>query len=187
MAVIKAEAQKDFELIPDETVIRVRVEEIKLTPKQGQYGEYILSNWKFNVTGVPATLPSEFVGSPIWGSCTFKLTDHPDNKLKQWTEALLGIAISEGFELDTDNLVGREARGIVGHYEKTKAGQEGRKGQSITALLPLVSGSGQTIEQAASVAAEDANLAAWQASVAPIPAATEDPWASTLDSDEPGF
>lgn len=57
----------------------------------------------------------------IWGQTGVKLTNHPDNKLRQWCTTLLGVEeIPIGYVLNTDTLLSKRCRIVIGSksYEK---------------------------------------------------------------------
>jgi hypothetical protein len=131
---IKATQGEDFIVLPKDLVITVRVDETKVETIPGKNGNdpWEKLDFKFTITNVANEQYSEAVGQTIWGGVAFRLTDHPDNRLKQWVEALLGIEVSEGFELDTDMLSHRTARAIVDNYPRKTGGFAHKVG----ALLP---------------------------------------------------
>lgn len=135
MAVIKADKGEDFVVLPKDIVINVRVDSTKVEtiPGKGNNDDWDKLDFKFTITHVSNEQYQEAAGQTIWGGVPFRLTDHPDNRLKQWVEALLGIEVSEGFELDTDLLNGRQARAIVDNYPRKTGGMAHKVG----ALLPL--------------------------------------------------
>lgn len=148
MAKIVAQEQKDLPTLPDDTILFLLVDSTKIEEKDGRNGKWEKIEFKFKIVGVQAVGgggdPSAYdalITEHIWGSIPFRLTDHPENKLKLWSEAILGIPIGEGFELDTDFYNGRQVRGIVSTFEKTRSGINPATGQpfvghQISALLP---------------------------------------------------
>lgn len=151
MARIKMEEQEEFLTLPGDSIINVKVEKAEVREVPGRKGNWEKLELTFKVLGVqvigdgsPVEQYASVIGSRIWGGCGFRLTDHPDNKLRQWVEALLGMEIAVGFELDTDYLVGREARAITGLFEKrTNDPRTGRpyQGHQVESLLAKSSGS----------------------------------------------
>lgn len=125
------DAQTDFDFLtlPDETIVQLVVEEIELRDVPGKDGKagWQKFSFKFKILGLPTAIEDEYaslIGTPIWGSVGAKFTIHPDNKLRQWSEALLDIGeLDAGFELDTDMLIGRKARGVTGTYPKRDGGR----------------------------------------------------------------
>ena len=125
---------------------------------------------------------SDLIAGPIWGSVPFRLTESPENKLRQWAEAILGIELGVGFELDTDLLLGRECRGITSQYNKRNTDSQGNpfKGHQVDSLLPKAST--PTPQQAAPQQQGYAQQAYQQQSQ---PSPIQDPWGG--GSDEPPF
>lgn len=124
MPVYKLQEAETFGVLPVDTIIQVEVADITEQEVQGKNGNpnWMKLEFKFRITGVPDVLSDEFgslVGSHIWGNVSAKFTDHPDNKLRQWSESLLGVSVNQpGFELDTDILVGRKARAVISQYQR---------------------------------------------------------------------
>lgn len=140
MAKYTLEDTEEFLTLPDDAVVQVVVSEIEEREVPGRDGKdgWSKLNFKFKILELPSDLEAEFaplLGQLIFGSVSARLTMHPDNKLRQWSEALLGFSLDEpGFELDTDMLIGRKARGIITTYTKRDSVQKNHK---IAALLPL--------------------------------------------------
>lgn len=179
MPVYKMEEAQTFGVLPVDTIIQVEVEELTEKFVEGKDGKdgWSKIEFKFLIRDVPSSLQDEFgslIGTRIWGSVSARFTDHPDNKLRQWSEALLGISVSDpGFELDTDILVGRKARAVVSQYDK----RDGTKAHQVAQLLPAA----QTASPTVTVAAAPT----------PTPEATESASVSVLtldgDDDDPPF
>lgn len=142
MPVVKLEEAENAEwaILDPDTIIEVEVEDITTRDVPGKDGK---SGWskfefKFIIKGVPTHAEEEFgslVGTRIWGSVGTRFSTHPDNKLRQWAVALLNMGdFPPGFELDTDMLIGRTARGVVRQYQK----RDGSYNHQIGALLPPV-------------------------------------------------
>jgi len=131
MAKITLTEQEEYPTLPDDSIIHVKVLETSTETIQGKNGK---SDWtklsiKFKILGVQVTGDGSpvddydnLIGQWIYGSLPFRLTNHPENKLRQWCEAILGVDLGVGFELDTDVLVSRECRAITSSYEKKNGG-----------------------------------------------------------------
>lgn len=188
MPKIAMEHQEEYRTLPADSILNVKCTKIEINEQQGKRSTWEKMDCTFKILGIQVvgdgSDPSEFdtlIGREIYGGVGFKLTDHPDNKLRQWTEALLGMEIGPGFELDTDYLVGREARAITRVYDKrTVNPQTGRpyQGMGVESLLPKAARSQQ---------APQAQPASWgQAMQQPAPqqppqpapqqAPSHDPW-----------
>lgn len=139
MAKYTLEEAPEFAVLPVDAVIGVQCTEIKevLVPgKDGKEG-WMKLEFTFQIDSVPSQLGEEAValeGSKIWGGVAARFTTHPDNKLRQWTEALLGMPLQEGFELDPDMLINRKARAVIGQYTKSSGSAQ----HQVKGLLPLV-------------------------------------------------
>lgn len=134
MPKITATQGEDFTVLPKDTVITVRVDSSKVDTIPGKDGKdpWDKIDFRFTIVSVANEQYKDAEGQTIFGGVGFRLTDHPDNKLRQWVEALLGIEVQEGFELDTDMLNGRTARAIVDNYNK----RTGAVGHKVGALIP---------------------------------------------------
>lgn len=133
MAKVVCEDAPEFEVLPPDTVITVRVLETSVNEYPGKNGSWEKLEFKFEIERVFDESFTEAVGQWIWGGCAFRLTNHPDNTLNQWTAALLGIEPGIGFELDTDMFVGKKAKAVVSNYNT----KDGKPRHKVEALLPL--------------------------------------------------
>lgn len=141
-------ADGDFLNLPDDAIVQVEVVSVETrdatSSKTGETWQK--ENFRFKIVEVPDSLQDEYgilVGSTIFGSVASKLTTHPDNKLRQWSSALLDMDLEAGFELDTDMLVGRRARAVIGSYKK-KDGSRNHQVVGLLALAPAVIGGSGT-------------------------------------------
>lgn len=151
MTKIVMEHQEEFLTLPADSILNVKVEGCEVKEVPGRKGTWQKLEITFKVLGVqvvgdgsdPADYAS-LIGSKLWGGVGLRLTDSPENKLRQWVEALLGMQIDIGFELDTDYLVGREARAITNTYERKMLDTKTQRpllGHGIESLLPKANGS----------------------------------------------
>lgn len=123
-----------FTVLPQDALVKVRVLNTSIRDMDGKYGPWQKLELEFEILEV--IFPKDFdsaVGQRIWGGIPFRFVDSEDNDLKQWVEALFGLELSPGFELDTDNLIGREAKGVVENYPK----KNGETGHSIASLIAV--------------------------------------------------
>jgi hypothetical protein len=60
-------------------------------------------------------------GQMIWGETSTRLNNHPENRLHNWSEALLGQRLPPHYKLNTDDLQDRDCRIIVGKSVKQSA------------------------------------------------------------------
>lgn len=180
MAKLVAEEHKDFQLLPVDSLVLLKVTEcdVKEIERRNGSGSWQKLEFAFTITGIqrlgdgsdPADYP-EVVGSKIWGSAPFKLTDSEENKLKRWVEAILGVQVTIGFELDTEYLIGRECRGTTTVYDKKTINHvtgQPYKSHQIEDLLPK--GGGNNV------------LGGWGGQAQPK---TEDPWAQQSPPAQP--
>lgn len=133
MVLLILEEAQEFEVLPADSVIQVKVLAIeKKTVDSGQQ-PWDKLEFKFEVVRVFVPGYESVVGAPIWGSVAARFTTHSDNKLRHWAEALLGMTLEVGFELNTDYLVGRQAKAVTRQY-KTRTGQDRHQ---VDSLLPM--------------------------------------------------
>jgi hypothetical protein len=132
-------ATVEFLTLPDEAIVQVIVDGIELRDVPGRDGKegWQKLSFKFKILELPTALEEEYtslIGSPIWGSIGARFTSHPDNKLRAWAEALLDIGeLEPGFDLETEMLIGRKARAVIGTYEK----RDKTRQHQVVGLLPL--------------------------------------------------
>ena len=170
MPKIVMEEYEEFPTLPADTIVSVKVDSIFIKELQGQRGAWQKAEFTFKILGVPSDQYAALIGQKIYGSVPFRFTESPDNKLRQWVEAIFGMELTAGFELDTDLLIGREARGIVANYDKkAKDPRTGNpcKGHQISDLLPK---GGSGLAQAAPAAVTNVTNN-WVAPPAPQPVA----------------
>lgn len=140
MARIELEEAKDWTVLPEGTIITVKVLAEETEVLDGKYGPWTKLNVTFEILDAPEPYASkdDVIGSKIWGGVPFKFEDDPENQLKNWSEAILGFDLSGnlGFELDTSDWVGRKCRAVVRTFTK----RNGKEGHGVDALLPLGSG-----------------------------------------------
>lgn len=145
MAKIVLEEGKEFALLPVDSIVNLKIAEVVIRDVDGARGKWEKLEITFEILSVQATGDGSpvgaydaAIGSKIWGSVPFKLTDSAENKLRMWTEAILGMELGLGFELDTDYFVGRTVRGLTTQYEKRAKDSQGNpfKSHQIGSLLP---------------------------------------------------
>lgn len=173
MARITVEEQKDFSVLPADSIVHLKVDELEVREVDGRFGPWQKLEFKFKILGIQSVgdggNPSEYddlIAGPIWGSVPFKLTDSQENQLRLWAEAILGIELGVGFELDTDNFLNREVRGVTSQYTRKKTGNPAHQ---IESLLP----------KANSPAAQSNNPWASQATQATPAQSAANPFASS--------
>lgn len=177
MARITMEEQVEFPLLPVDSILELKVEEIETKEVQGNRGVWTKCEITFKILGVqitgdgsPVANYNNLLGEKIWGSVPFRLTDSPENRLRMWTEAILGIDLGVGFELDTDMYRGRRCRGITSQYEKRAINPITKEPYRQHQIESLLRWDDATTAQAP---AQQAPAQQWS----PPPAGSPDPWA----------
>lgn len=138
---------EEYPVLPDDSILLLKVEKSEVREVQGQRGNWEKLNFEFKILdiqvvgdGSPKEEYESLLGQKTYGSVSFRLTSSPENKLRQWAEAILGMELAVGFELDTDLLDRRQVRGVTSTYAtKTvnpATGEPYRRHQ-IASLLPV--------------------------------------------------
>lgn len=108
------------ELIPEDTIVKAKLLEIspreqKWNDKQtGEPKSATFLNWKWEIIG------GEFDKKWVWGSCDARLSNHPSNKFRNWSESLLNRQLPVGEPFDTDDLIGLTAEISITHRADKK-------------------------------------------------------------------
>jgi hypothetical protein len=119
----ECEHEEDLTL-PEETFFRMRVtdiqtEDVPYTDKKtGEAKSFRKMTWWFEVTE-----QGKYVGRSLKGELTgpnAKLSSHPNNKFRQWAEAILDRDIPVGFQLSRDDLIGLQCKVSVRHEKGWK-------------------------------------------------------------------
>ena len=175
MARLIVEEQPEYSVLPQDSIILVKIEGMEIVELNGNNGPWEKLNLTFKILdvvqpgdGSPSSKYADAVGSKIWGGVPFKLTSSPENKLRLWAEAIFGMELGVGFELDTDLFAGKTVRAVTTTYTN----KQGHPRHQVQSLLPY---------------AQSAVGAAPAAAPAATPAV--DPWAASSSSfeDEPPF
>ena len=147
MALITMEEQQEFAVAPDDSILLLKVDQVDVVEMSGARGPWQKLNIKFKVLevqavgdGGPISAYDSLVGGPIFGNVPFRLTDSPENKLRQWVEAIFNMELTVGFVMDTDLLLNKTVRGITSTYRTTRtidpSTGQGYLRHQIESLLP---------------------------------------------------
>lgn len=102
--------------IDDDTVMRATVVSVKVVEKtyKDDDGNNVKKvEFKFALQDEEG--PHD--GTNVWGETGTRFNSHPDCKLKNWSQAILGQELPVGFRLDTDMLAANECKVVVGLKE----------------------------------------------------------------------
>ena len=128
MGTYKVEDEPD-RTIPEDTILRAVLAEVKekeiewVDKRTGEQKSATLLEWWFEVTSTAED--GLYRGRKVKGECDAKLTNHPGNRFRNWSEALLGRELSLGTGVDPeDDLVGLQCDITVKHRTYTKNGEE---------------------------------------------------------------
>lgn len=190
MATITMEEYEEFPTFPVDSILFLKIDDCAVREINGPRGTFKKLEFTFKILGVQAagdgSSPGDYdvqLGRSIYGSVPFRFNDSPENKLKQWVEAVLGIELGIGFELDTELLKGRSVRGVTSQYEKKNIDPRTGKGflaHQIDSLLPQ---GGNVINPTPPPVQQPAGVASGSSWGGPPPA-DADSW---MLADEPPF
>ena len=106
------------------------VTEKTITPRDTTKAPFTKWVWEFDITD------GEYAGLRAWGETEDRMTNHPNNRVRQWAETLLGTSFDLGDDLDTDDLLGLQCSIVVAHEERTKANGEPFYGTPVVEVFP---------------------------------------------------
>jgi hypothetical protein len=183
MAKIQMEDYVEYPVLPADSIIHATITEVALKDVPGRDGRdgWTKCEVTFRIDGIQIlgdgstdiTPYESLIDTKIWGSVPFRFVNSPENRLKQWVEAIFGMEVGVGFELDTDLFLGKKVRAITTTYDKkTTNPRTGQpfKAQQVSSLLKA--GGQEPVLAGATAASTDpwANGGQWGAS-----APTEEP------------
>lgn len=104
---------------------------INYVNKNGKDDSFTKWTWEFEI------VDGDYMGLHAWGDTEPRLTNHPDNKVRQWAETLRGAAFEMGEGLDTDDLLGLTCVIVVDNVEHTKKNGEKSYLTPVIDVLPV--------------------------------------------------
>lgn len=136
---LEVEDQPDL-TIPEDTIVRARLKEIKLrefdwTDRQTneqKHGKAL--EWWFDV------LDDRFPNRSVKGQTDFRVSNHPRNKFRMWAEAILGRELPVGMKIDTDDLTGMVCEISIRHRSDKK--DPSKKYEEVDEVMPADGGAG---------------------------------------------
>lgn len=99
--------------------------------KTGEEKTFTKWTWDFEI------VDGEYAGLHIWADTDPKVTSHPDNKPRQFYEALTGVALEVGQGLDTDDLLGLPAAITVRNITGQKRNGEPFYKSELDQIFPI--------------------------------------------------
>lgn len=196
MAVITMEEYHEFPTLPVDSILHLKVDSTSVREVKGERNSWQKLEFKFKILGIQivgdgsaAEEYEELLGQHIWGSVPYRFNTSPENKLRQWTEAIFGMELGVGFELDTEMFDGKQVRGITTTYEKRSINpRTGRPfvNHQVDSLLPFAG----TVQGQASWTEPAAPVDPWGSAPAPaqpMATASAGPSENWALSDEPPF
>lgn len=87
--------------------------------RDGKDKQFDKWEWVFEIT------EGEYAGMEAYGETEDRLTNHPDNKVRQWAETLRGSEFEMGEGLDTDDIIGLPCIITVANLKEEKKGSPG--------------------------------------------------------------
>ena len=85
-----------------------------VSQKTGKEWSITKWTWEWDITG------GDYAGLKAWGDTDPKMTNHPDDKVRQWAETLLGVELDMGDGIDTDDLLGLSGLILCNNTEEKK-------------------------------------------------------------------
>ena len=116
--------------IPEDTLVRARLESISLHKFMYQGEEKQTLEWWWEVLG-----PDPYTGRKLKGKCKPEMNESPRNRLRKWAEALLQREIPVGGKMSIQDLVGLQAQVSVVH--KPDKNDPTMKWEEIDEVIPV--------------------------------------------------
>lgn len=107
----QASDKKEFEPIPDGLVVEAELLSVQIKPKKIRGEEMERVEFAFKI------VDGDFKNRRVWGDTSTAFVDHPECRLRAWTQEIMGVDLPKGFKLDTDALVGSRCRVAISAYE----------------------------------------------------------------------
>lgn len=135
--------------VPEDTLLKAELTEVKdktiewVDKQTKENKSAVLLEWWFKITDKNAA-DGLYEGRRIKGETDSKITNHPNNRFRNWAEALMGRELPVGAGIDTDeDLVGLPCIISVRHrdYVDKKTGEK-RVAEEIDEVMPLSGGVG---------------------------------------------
>jgi hypothetical protein len=127
MVKLKGGDPAEFELIPENDIVHLRVSDVQLHTFTWNEEDVEKLKWTFTVID-----PGPWEGRDIFGDTSAKFTAHPNCKAYNWASAIMGAQPDAGSEFDTDDLIGMPCRGLIAH----KVDRQQRTWMRIREVLP---------------------------------------------------
>jgi hypothetical protein len=122
--------------IPANTFMRAKLNKLDVASiqyvdkKTGEQKSFDKLNWIFEITE-----QGEFTGKDVRAETSAYLSDHPENKFRQWSEALLQRPLDLGQVLNEADLEGLSGLIMVSYVEDRK--DPSKKWPRVTDVIPL--------------------------------------------------
>lgn len=139
MPIVKMQEQEEYELLPEGETLKVRIMGIELKEipyrKDGEDKVWTPLEWTFKVT------EGEHQGKTTRATTDNFVSNSDLNTLRPFIEACLGTKMDPDLVIDTDDFVGKEVYGLIGH----RTDKKDRTWDQITEIFPLGSGQGEEV------------------------------------------
>lgn len=130
MVKLQDQGRGDYKLLPENEVVMARLADVSensfTDPKDG--GEVLNYRWKFTMEG----MGPDFDGKDIDGQTSRIFSAHPSCKSYNWVTQLMGALPDVEAGIDTDMLIGKPCRILVGHRKD----KQGRIWMTVKEVLP---------------------------------------------------
>lgn len=108
----------------------VKEERKQGTSRAGKPYDFTQWTWEFQIAD------GEYQGIKVWADTDAAFTNHPENRVRQYAEALLGAELELGMGLDTDDLIGLPCEIVVANETYENAKGETKYITPITQIYP---------------------------------------------------
>lgn len=125
--------------IPENTLLRAKLKTLEVAnipykdKKTGEPKTFQKLNWTFEITQ-----DGDYFGKDVKGETSAFLSDHPENKFRNWAEALLQRKLDLGQILNEQDLEGLSALITVG-YQADRSDPE-KKYRRVEDVIPIAGG-----------------------------------------------
>ena len=108
-----SDEKKEFEPFEDGMVIEAEVLGVEQKTKKIRGDELERIEFAFKIVDPQG----KYNNRRVWGDTSTSFVDHPECKLRAWTQEIMGVDLPKGFKLNTDDLIGSRCRVAITTYE----------------------------------------------------------------------
>ena len=131
MVKLESTESAEFDLIPENEIVNVRVGNISINQFHWEGEDVEKLRWEFVIDE-----DGTWKGKTVFGDTSLTFSAHPNCKAYNWTTAITGKAYESGEVFDTDDLVGLSCRVMIAHRKD----KQGRVWMKVREVLPARAG-----------------------------------------------